>query len=113
MQPSNSASEPIGIWIGIGVAAEAVDHHVDGAPEVGAGAVHLVDEGDARDVVAVGLAPDGLGLGLDAGDGVEHDDAAVEDAQAALDLGREVDVAGGVDDVDGGGRSTRRWSRRK
>ena len=51
-------------------------------------------------MVAVGLAPDGLGLGLDAGDGAEHADAAVEDAEAALDLGREVDVAGRVDDVD-------------
>jgi len=34
--------------------------------EVRPGAVHLVDEADARHVVLVGLAPDRLGLGLDA-----------------------------------------------
>ena len=79
---------------------EAVAHHLDAALEVGADAVHLVDEAEARDVVLVGLAPHRLGLRLDAGDRVEHRDRAVEDAQAALDLDREVDVAGRVDDVD-------------
>ena len=50
--------------------------------------------------VLVGLAPHGHRLRLDAGDAVEDGDGAVEDAQRALDLGGEVDVAGGVDDVD-------------
>ena len=82
------------------VGRQPVDHHVDRALEVGARAVHLVDEADARHGVAVGLAPDGLGLRLDTGDGVEHRDRTVEHTQAALDLDREVDVAGRVDDVD-------------
>src|SRR4051794_15048817 len=83
-----------------GVRAEAVDHRLHGLVEVRADAVHLVDERDARDVVLVGLAPDGLGLRLDAGDRVEQRDRAVEHAQRALDLDGEVDVAGRVDDVD-------------
>ena len=87
--------------------------HLDGAEEVGAGAVHLVDEAHARHAVAVGLPPDGLGLRLDAGDGVEDGDGAVEHAERALDLDREIDVAGRVDDVDAvvvpeGGRGGRR-----
>jgi hypothetical protein len=60
-------------------------------------------------------APDRLRLRLDPRDGVEDGDRAVQDAQRALDLGREVDVAGRVDDVDpmalplarGGGRGDR------
>jgi len=80
--------------------AEAVDHRLHAALEVGADAVHLVDVGDAGDAVLVGLAPDRLGLRLDAGDRVEQGDGAVEYAQRALDLDREVDVAGRVDDVD-------------
>ena len=80
--------------------AQAVLDHVDATGEVGADAVHLVDEADARHFVLVGLAPHRLGLGLDAGDGVEDGDGAVEDAQRALDLDGEVDVAGRVDDVD-------------
>ena len=51
-------------------------------------------------LVLVGLAPHRLALRLDAVAAVEHRDRAVEDAQAALDLDREVDVAGRVDDVD-------------
>ena len=83
-----------------GVHAEAVPDHVDHAPEVGAGAVELVDEAEARDAVLVRLAPDRLGLRLDAGHAVEDDDRAVEHAQAALDLDRKVHVPGRVDQVD-------------
>ncbi len=83
-----------------GLRGELRDHHLDAAVEVRADAVHLVDERDARDPVAVGLAPHGFGLRLDARDGVEDGDGAVEDAQRALDFRREVDVARRVDDVD-------------
>ena len=83
-----------------GVGPEPVDHGLHGGEEVRAGAVHLVDEGDARDAVAVGLAPDRLGLRLDACDRVEDGDRAVEDAQAALHLDRKVHVPGRIDDVD-------------
>ena len=82
------------------VRVEAVLDHVDATEEVGADAVHLVDEADPRHVVLVGLAPHRLGLRLDAGDRVEHRDRAVEHAQRPLDLDGEVDVAGRVDDVD-------------
>jgi len=40
------------------------------------------------------LAVDGDALGLDAADRTEHEDRAVEHAQRALDLDREVDVPG-------------------
>ncbi len=83
-----------------GVRAEAVLDRLDAAPEVGAGAVELVDEADARHAVAVGLAPDRLGLRLDTGHAVEDDDGAVEHPKAALDLDREVHVPGRIDDVD-------------
>ena len=33
-------------------------------------------------------------------DGIEDNDASIQDAQAALDFDREVDMAGGIDDVD-------------
>ena len=80
--------------------AEAVAHRLHGGEEVGAGAIHLVDERDARHAVAVGLAPHRLGLRLDTGDRVEDGDGAVEDAQGALDLGGKVHVPGRIDNVD-------------
>ena len=83
-----------------GVGAEAVLDRVDTAPEVGTGPVELVDEAEAGYAVAVGLTPDRLGLGLDAGHAVEDDHRAIEHAQAPLDLDGEVHVPGRIDDVD-------------
>ncbi len=79
--------------------AEAGLDVVDALEEVGADLVHLVGEHDARNFVLVALTPDRLGLRLNALVGIEHDDGAVEHAQRALDFDGEVDVAGGVDDV--------------
>ena len=82
------------------VGAEAVDDRLHRRGEVGADAVHLVDERDARHRVLVGLAPDGLALGLHAGDRVEERDGAVEHAERPLHLDRKVNVPGSIDDVD-------------
>ena len=91
---------PDGQLDGHGVGGEALDDRVEHVVEVGAGAVHLVDEAHAGHAVAVGLAPHRLGLGLHPGHPVEDGHRPVEDPQRALDLDGEVDVAGGVDDVD-------------
>jgi hypothetical protein len=82
------------------VRAQAVDHGLHAAVEVGADAVHLVDVGDPRNPVLVSLTPHRLRLRLDAGDGVKQRDRAVEHAQRPLNLDGEVDVARRVDDVD-------------
>ena len=60
---------PHGIWIAIGLRAQALADLLQHVEKIRADAVHLVDEADARDVVLVGLAPDGFGLRLDAFDG--------------------------------------------
>ena len=100
-----------------GVSAEFFLHRVDGHEVVGADAVHLVDERDTRNAIAVRLAPDSFRLGLNACDGIEHSDSAVENAQRALHFDREVDVARGVDDVDLVSSplplSNKRWSKRR
>ena len=83
-----------------GVSGEARTHRADTVIEVGAHAIHLVDESDARHVVAVRLAPDGFGLGLNAGDGVENGHRAIQHPQGALNLDGEVHVPGRVNDVD-------------
>ena len=83
-----------------GVEAELLDQLVLDPVGVGAASVALVDERDAGDMIPLHLAVDGDGLGLDAADGAQHEDGAVEDAQRPLDLDREVDVARSVDDVD-------------
>src|SRR3954466_8810302 len=82
------------------VGPQPLDHHVDAAEEVRAGAVELVDEAHAGDAVLLGLPPHLLRLRLDAGDPVVDGDRTVEHPEGPLHLDGEVDVPGGVDDVD-------------
>ncbi len=83
-----------------GARAEALANLFDDVEEVGAHAVHLVDEDDARNFVLVGLAPDGLRLRLHRGNRVEERDETVEHAQRAFDFDGEVHVARRIDNVD-------------
>ena len=68
--------------------------------EVRAHLVHLVEEGDARHSMPIGLVPHRLGLRLHALAGVEHRHRPIQDAQGALHLDGEVHVSRRVQDVD-------------
>ena len=82
------------------VGPEFDPHGFDGRVEIRSGTVHLVDEGDAWDVVFGCLAPDSFGLRLHPGNPAKHGDGAVEHAKRAFHLGGEIHVARRVDDVD-------------
>ena len=82
--------------LGLQLVADLVRH----ALELGAHAVHLVDERDARNAILVGLPPDRLRLRLDSAHRAKNRDRAVQHAQTALDFDREVDVAGRIDNID-------------
>jgi len=81
------------------IGTEALDNHFNGAVEVRADLVHLVDEHHPRNLVLVALAPDGFGLRLDAGIGIKQRNSPVKHAQRTLDFNREVNVSGRVNDV--------------
>ena len=83
-----------------GVGRQPLPHLLHRCLEIGARAVHLVDESNARHLVLVGLTPNRLRLGLDASHGAENGDRSIQHAQAALDFHRKVHVTGRVDDVD-------------
>jgi len=93
-----------------GLASSFRDESGEGTLEVRADASILLTKQCADAVLSPAARRFRTG-GYDAGDRIEHGDGAVEDAQGALDFGREVDVARRVDDVDaviapetGGGR---------
>ena len=98
--PRKLSSAPIGSWMGNGFAPKPIHDHLNRVLEVCADAVHLVDEADARHLIAIRLTPNRLRLRLDTGHGIEHDHAAVQHTQTALHFGREVDMARRVNDVD-------------
>ena len=68
--------------------------------EVGSDAVHLVNEADAGDLVAISLSPNGFALSLNTFHCTEDDKCSVEDAKAAFYFGGEIDMAGRVDNVN-------------
>lgn len=79
---------------------QALFYHGHGAPEIGAAAIHLVNKANAGDVVAIGLTPNCLRLGLHPSHRIEDDHPPIEHPQAAFHLHGEINVPRGVDDVD-------------
>lgn len=62
--------------------------------------VDLVDDTDGLDTLTQGLTQDSLGLDTDTGDTVDDDQGTIGDTEGSSDLGGEVNVSGGVDQVD-------------
>ena len=67
---------------------------------VRAGTVHLVDKCNSRNPILVGLPPHRFRLRLNATNGTEYGDSAIQHAQRALDFSGEIDVTRRIDDVD-------------
>ncbi|MNI58662.1 hypothetical protein D3C73_1137810 [compost metagenome] len=83
-----------------GVAFQAFSDLALHAQEIGAHAIHLVHERQARHLVLVGLAPDGFGLRLHAAHRVIDHDSAIQHAHGPFNFNGEVNVARCVNDVD-------------
>ncbi len=83
-----------------GLGTEALADGIDGMLKISTHLVDLVNEANARDAVLVGLAPHFFRLRLHAVHRVKHRDCAVEHAQRAFHLSREIHVAGRINNVD-------------
>lgn len=64
------------------------------------GTVDLVDDNNGLDALTKSLTKDSLGLDTDTVDGVDDNESTIGDTESGGNLGREVDVTGGVDEVD-------------
>ncbi len=80
--------------------AEGVDELLRDALGLGAGEVDLVDHGDELQVGVERQVDVGEGLRLDALGGVDDEQGAFAGGEGARDLVAEVDVAGGIDEVE-------------
>lgn len=62
--------------------------------------VDLVDDDDGLDTLTESLTQDSLGLDADTLDGVDDNQGTVSDTEGSSDFGREINVTGGVNQVD-------------
>ena len=65
-----------------------------------AGSVQFVNETHPRDAVFVGLSPNGFRLRFDTRDSVKDSNGAVKNSERSFNFDGEVNVSGGVNDVD-------------
>ncbi len=84
----------------VGAEAEGVDQLLRDALGLGAGQVDLVDDGDELQVGFHRQVDVGERLRLDALRGIDDEQGALAGGERAGDLVAEVDVAGGVDEVE-------------
>ena len=111
--PGVATALPMGAREGYDGGGQPPAYLLDDPLDVRAGPVDLVDEEDGGDADPLQRAPDHDALRLHALDGGQHQHGRVENAQRALDLGDEVGVARGVDEVDGAvAPGTVQWERR-
>ncbi len=94
------SSAPIGVLHQERFGAQLFTQLFDDPKRIRAGAVHLVDERNARNLVTLHLAVDRDRLTLNAADAAQYQHGAVEDAQRSLHFDSKVDVAGRIDQVD-------------
>ena len=83
-----------------GVCMESLVHHIDNTVEVCAHDVHFVDIRHTRYMVFISLTPNGFRLRFNAALCAEYGDRTVKHLKGTLHFNGEVNVAGGVDDVD-------------
>jgi len=62
--------------------------------------VDLVDNDDGFDTLTESLTQDSLGLDAHTLNGVDDDESTVSDTEGSSDLRREINVTGGVDEID-------------
>ena len=63
-------------------------------------AVYFVDDDDGLDTLPEGLAENRLGLDADAFHAIDDNEGAVSNAKGGSDLGREINMAGRVNEVN-------------
>ena len=82
------------------ICAKAFRYLFNNTQEVGASAIHLIDEYQARHFIFVTLPPDRFRLRLNTTDRTENGYSPVKNPQAALNFDREVDVSWRINDVN-------------
>ena len=64
------------------------------------GTIDLVDDDDGLDSLTKSLSEDGFGLNANTIDGVDDNESSIGDTESGGNLGREIDVTRGIDQVD-------------
>ena len=95
-----TAFSPNGNLDGNRVSAQAIPQLVIHPEEVGPRPIHFVDKGNARHVVPICLPPNGFRLGLHPAHGAKDGNHAIQHPHRTLNFDGEIDVTGGVNNID-------------
>ena len=98
--PLNSRSVPIGRWIGTGGAAEVFLDAGEGAREIGALAIQLVDHQARGSLNSFGECPDLFGLHFDSGNAIHHDECGIGGDQGAARIVYKYVVTRCIQEID-------------
>lgn len=85
---------------GLDGSAESLVEVLLGNLQLEQSSVDLVDTQDGLDSLGQRLSQYGLGLDTDTFDTVDNDQGTIGDSEGGSDFGREIDVTGGIDQVD-------------
>mmetsp|Transcript_13797 Transcript_13797/g.29364 ORF Transcript_13797/g.29364 Transcript_13797/m.29364 type:complete len:399 (-) Transcript_13797:249-1445(-) len=80
--------------------AQHLHNSINAEVEVGSSPVHLIQETHAGDLVLISLTPDSLRLRLHSSNTIENSDSSIKNTKGTLNLQGEINVTGGVNDVD-------------
>jgi hypothetical protein len=115
---TGTESDRTPLWVDLNVSEDRVgvgrDDDVDGLDgsaeglvkillgdlELEQSTIDLVDNDDGLDTLGQGLTENGLGLDTDTLDTVNDDKGTIGDTESGSDLGREINVTRGIDQVD-------------
>jgi len=83
-----------------GKGPQAFNHHLHRPKEIRSDSVHLIDKGQFRNPIFIGLMPHGLGLRLHSFDRTEDRNRPIQHTQRTLYFNREVHMTGGIDNMN-------------
>src|SRR3990167_8235517 len=80
--------------------SQTIDDHLNGAIEIGTNTIHFIHKTNTRNVVFIGLSPNGLRLRLNACNTIKNSNRTVQNTQGTLNFNCKINVPGRVNDVD-------------
>ena len=82
------------------IRTQTFTNHINTAEEISTNTIHLIDKANTRNIIAVGLTPNGFSLWLHTGHRFENRNRAVQNTQRTFHFHCKVHVPRGINQID-------------